>query len=153
MSTHIECCKIGVRLFATTLQASQRSKTLSLNDCSVSCDVHLTSETLIRYLRNLYDRLIVYAIDQSSVIFTVQPSKHVKYIPKSIAVSRKFETRLLREEKRNLIIDFFRHVIDEVMGRNLIWRTLRRFVFSFMCTDLVAREVLEYLETDISTLT
>ena len=116
----------------------------ALNYCPVSCDVYLTSGPLIRSLRHLCDRLIVYAIGQSSVIFTVQSSKHVKYISKSIVTSRKFVTRLLWDEKRNLIIDFFRHVIDEVMGWNLIWRTLRRFVFSVMCSDLVAYEVREY---------
>ena len=52
-------------------------------------------------------------------------------------------TTLVKEQKRNLIIDFFRQIVDEVMGWNLIWRTLRRFVFSFMCSD-VAREVREY---------
>ena len=116
----------------------------ALNYCPVSFDVYLTSGSLIRSLRHLYDRLIVYAIGQSSVIFSVQSSKHVKYISKSIATSRKFATRLLWDEKRNLIIDFFRHVIDEVMRWNLIWRTLRRFVFSFISSDLVAYEVREW---------
>ena len=50
----------------------------ALNYCPVSCDVHLTSGTPIRSLRLLYDRLIVYGIGQSSGMFALQSSKHVK---------------------------------------------------------------------------
>ena len=69
MSTHIEFCKFGVdylrRLFKLISAWKRWVLVNALNYCPVSCDVHLTSGTLIRSLRRLYDRLIVYAIGQS----------------------------------------------------------------------------------------
>ena len=61
MSTHIGFCKIGLRKFATTLEALHRSKILRLSGRSDSCpfstDEYLTSGALFRSLRYLHDRL------------------------------------------------------------------------------------------------
>ena len=61
MSTLIGFCKIGVQIFATTVEALHRSKILRLSGRSDSCpfstDEHLTSGALFRSLRYLHDRL------------------------------------------------------------------------------------------------
>ena len=57
-------------------------------------------------------------------------SRHVKYIPKSIAASRKFVTRLLSPTR-----NWWCNGMESDLGR---------FAFWFMCSGLVAREVREH---------